>query len=63
MSAMLETGIPISFGVLTTDDREQAEARAGGEDGNKGWDAAATAIEMAKLMRRLEKPDEDAGTL
>jgi len=63
MSAMLETGIPISFGVLTTDDREQADARAGGELGNKGWDAAATAIEMARLMRRLEKPDEDAGTL
>jgi 6,7-dimethyl-8-ribityllumazine synthase len=63
MSAMLETGIPISFGVLTTDDREQAEARAGGEHGNKGWDAAATAIEMARLMRRLEKPDEGAGTL
>jgi 6,7-dimethyl-8-ribityllumazine synthase len=63
MSAMLETGIPISFGVLTTDDHEQAEARAGGEHGNKGWDAAATAIEMARLMRRLEKPDEDAGTL
>ena len=63
MSAMLETGIPISLGVLTTDDRAQADARAGGAEGNKGWDAAATAIEMAGLMRRLEKPAEDAGTL
>jgi len=43
MSAMLETGIPISLGVLTTDDLAQAEARAGGDEGNKGWDAAATA--------------------
>jgi len=59
MTAMLETGVPISFGVLTTDDREQADARAGGDHGNKGWDAAATAIEMAILMRRLEKPAED----
>ena len=63
MSAMLETGIPISLGVLTTDDRAQADARAGGAEGNKGWDAAATAIEMAALMRRLEKPAEDAGPL
>jgi len=62
MSAMLESGIPISFGVLTTDDRAQADERAGGAHGNKGWDAAATAIEMATLMRRLEKPDDDADT-
>jgi 6,7-dimethyl-8-ribityllumazine synthase len=57
MTAMLETGIPISFGVLTTEDRAQAEARAGGELGNKGWDAAEAAIEMALFLRRLEKPD------
>ena len=63
MSAMLETGVPISLGVLTTDDREQADARAGGAEGNKGWDAAATAIEMARLMRRLEKPPGDDDTL
>jgi 6,7-dimethyl-8-ribityllumazine synthase len=56
MTAMLETGVPISFGVLTTEDRAQAEARAGGELGNKGWDAAEAAIEMARFMRRLEKP-------
>ncbi|MGZ4104926.1 MAG: 6,7-dimethyl-8-ribityllumazine synthase [Actinomycetota bacterium] len=63
MSAMLETGIPMAFGVLTTEDRAQADARAGGDQGNKGWDAAATAIEMAGLMRGLEKPDEGAATL
>jgi 6,7-dimethyl-8-ribityllumazine synthase len=63
MAAMLETGVPISFGVLTTNDRAQAEARAGGAHGNKGWDAAVTAIEMARMMRILEKPNEDSGTL
>lgn len=63
MSVMLETGVPMAFGVLTTEDRAQADARAGGDHGNKGWDAAATAIEMATLLRRLEKPDEGASTL
>jgi 6,7-dimethyl-8-ribityllumazine synthase len=47
VSAMLETRIPMAFGVLTTDTLEQAEARAGGADGNKGWDAALVAIQMA----------------
>ena len=45
----LETGIPVAFGVLTTDTLEQAEARAGGSAGNKGYDAAMTAIEMARF--------------
>lgn len=45
----LDAGVPVAFGVLTTDDFAQAEARAGGERGNKGWDAARTAIEMAAL--------------
>ncbi len=45
----LETGVPIIFGVLTTDNWEQAEARAGGAAGNKGFDAAMTAIEMARF--------------
>ena len=49
----LDTGVPVAFGVLTTDDFAQAEARAGGEDGNKGFDAAQTAIEMALLLREL----------
>ena len=46
----LDTGVPVAFGVLTTDDLAQAEARAGGEHGNKGFDAAQTAIEMALLL-------------
>ena len=50
----LETGIPIAFGVLTTDTMEQAVDRAGGKAGNKGADAALAAIEMANLLRRLE---------
>jgi len=48
----LDTGTPVAFGVLTTDDREQAEARAGGALGNKGFDAAQTAVEMAMLLRQ-----------
>jgi 6,7-dimethyl-8-ribityllumazine synthase len=51
--AGLETGIPVSFGVLTCDTREQAEARAGGEHGNKGTEAARTALEMADVFVRL----------
>ena len=50
----LETGVPIAFGVLTTDTVEQAVDRAGGKAGNKGADAALVAIEMANLLRRLE---------
>jgi 6,7-dimethyl-8-ribityllumazine synthase len=46
--------VAIGFGVLTTDTREQALARAGGERGNKGWEAALTALEMADLLGRLE---------
>jgi 6,7-dimethyl-8-ribityllumazine synthase len=50
----LESGVPIAFGVLTTDTMEQAVDRAGGKAGNKGADAALVAIEMANLLRRLE---------
>jgi 6,7-dimethyl-8-ribityllumazine synthase len=50
----LETGVPIAFGVLTTDTVEQAVDRAGGKAGNKGADAALVAIEMANLLRRLD---------
>lgn len=46
---MLETGVPVAFGVLTTDTLEQAQARAGGALGNKGYDAAMTVIEMAQF--------------
>jgi 6,7-dimethyl-8-ribityllumazine synthase len=45
----LETGVPVAFGLLTTDTLEQAEARAGGSAGNKGYDAAMAAIEMARF--------------
>jgi 6,7-dimethyl-8-ribityllumazine synthase len=51
----LETGLPVAFGVLTTDTLEQAVARAGGPSGNKGFDAAMTAIEMARLLMTLGK--------
>jgi hypothetical protein len=47
------TGIPMAFGVLTTNTVEQATDRAGGKSGNKGFDAAMTAIEMANLLRGL----------
>lgn len=49
----LETGIPVIFGVLTTDTIEQAIERAGSKSGNKGWDAAITAIEMVNLYKEL----------
>jgi 6,7-dimethyl-8-ribityllumazine synthase len=51
--AALETGVPVAFGVLTCDSRRQAEERAGGEQGNKGAEAARTALEMADAMARL----------
>lgn len=52
-NAMLETEVPIIFGVLTTDSIEQAIERAGTKSGNKGFDAAMSAIEMANLMKEL----------
>lgn len=52
-AASLETGIPIAFGVITSDTIEQAVERAGTKAGNKGWDAAITAIEMAQVIRKL----------
>jgi len=56
----IDTGIPIIFGVLTTDDYEQAEDRAGGAAGNKGYEAALDAVEMANLYRSLD-PGGDRG--
>jgi 6,7-dimethyl-8-ribityllumazine synthase len=53
-AAALETGVPIAFGVLTTDSIEQAVERAGTKGGNKGFDAACTAVEMANLFRELK---------
>ena len=49
----LDTGVPVVFGVLTTDTIEQAVERAGTKAGNKGWAAAGTALEMANLVRTL----------
>ena len=49
----LETGVPVAFGVLTTDTIEQAVERAGTKAGNKGFDAAVTAIETANLLREM----------
>ena len=54
-----EFNVPIGFGVLTTDTDEQAEARAGGAHGNKGWDAALAALEMADLLERLDTAHDD----
>lgn len=51
--ASLETDCPLVFGVLTTDDAEQARARAGGAKGNKGEEAALAALEMVSVYRRL----------
>ncbi|HSE15151.1 MAG TPA: 6,7-dimethyl-8-ribityllumazine synthase [Candidatus Deferrimicrobium sp.] len=50
---MLDTGIPVSFGVLTTDTVEQAIERAGAKSGNKGAEAAQSALEMVSLLRRM----------
>jgi 6,7-dimethyl-8-ribityllumazine synthase len=57
-TASAEFDVPIGFGVLTCDTTAQAEARAGGEHGNKGWDAALAALEMADLFDRLDAADE-----
>jgi len=54
-NASMATGVPIIFGVLTTDSIEQAIERAGTKAGNKGFEAAESAIEMANLMRSIEQ--------
>ena len=53
--ASLETGVPIAFGVLTTDTIDQAIERAGTKSGNKGWQAAVSAIEMANLLSEMQE--------
>lgn len=52
-NASLETGTPMAFGVITTDNIEQAIERAGSKAGNKGWSAAIAAIEMVDLLRKI----------
>ena len=54
-SVQLEVGIPMSFGVLTTDTIEQAVERAGTKAGNKGWDSALAALEMVNLLKNLSE--------
>lgn len=56
---MRDTGVPVAFGVLTTDDVDQALARAGGSVGNKGEEAALVAIEMARLLPKLTVDPEE----
>ncbi|HEY8079246.1 MAG TPA: 6,7-dimethyl-8-ribityllumazine synthase [Labilithrix sp.] len=53
--AAMSSGVPVAFGVLTTDTIEQAIERAGTKAGNKGWDAAVTAIEMVSLGKALDR--------
>ena len=53
-SVALETNIPVTFGILTTDNLEQAIERAGSKSGNKGYEAAMAAIEMVNLFNELE---------
>lgn len=55
----IDTETPIGFGVLTCDTDEQAEARAGGDHGNKGFDAAVAVLEMVDLLTRLDPDDAD----
>ncbi len=57
-AAMLDTGVPVAFGILTTDTIEQAVERAGTKAGNKGFDSAMSAIEMVHLLRAV---DQQAG--
>ena len=51
----LESKVPVTFGVLTTDNLEQAIERAGSKSGNKGWDAAIAAMEMVNLFKQIKK--------
>ena len=55
----LDTGVPVLFGVLTTENFEQAMDRAGGKHGNKGWDSAMAAMEMAGLLDSLPKAGQE----
>ncbi|HEU4747563.1 MAG TPA: 6,7-dimethyl-8-ribityllumazine synthase [Gemmatimonadaceae bacterium] len=55
----MQSETPVGFGVLTCDTDEQAEARAGGNHGNKGWDAAVATLEMVDLANRIDPQDED----
>lgn len=58
MDAARDFDAPVTMGLLTTDNMEQAEARAGGEHGNKGWDAALAALELLDVLDQLEPEPE-----
>jgi len=58
-AAAADSGVPLGFGVLTCDTMEQAAERAGGAHGNKGWDAAIAALEVADLYDQLQAGDEE----
>jgi 6,7-dimethyl-8-ribityllumazine synthase len=53
----LDTGVAVSFGVLTANTMEQALDRAGGKHGNKGWEAAMAAMQMVSVLDQLPKPE------
>jgi 6,7-dimethyl-8-ribityllumazine synthase len=57
--AATDSDIPLGFGLLTCDNVQQAEERAGGVHGNKGWDAAVAALEMADLLQHLDVTHEN----
>lgn len=61
VAASGESGVPMSFGVLTTNSAEEALARAGDGPSNKGWEAAAAAVEMATIARALRDPERRDG--
>lgn len=56
--AAYDTGVPVAFGVLTTENRAQADARSGPGRDNKGWEAARTSIEMAVFVEEIPEPEE-----
>jgi 6,7-dimethyl-8-ribityllumazine synthase len=58
MDASTEFDVPLGFGLLTCDTVAQAEARAGGSHGNKGWDAVVAALELSDIVERLDAADE-----
>ena len=59
--AAAATGVPMTFGVLTTNSVEEAVERAGEGPGNKGWEAAVAAVEMATLQRAIRQPRPPSG--
>lgn len=58
MQASMDTGIPVMFGVVTANTLAQAQARCGGDVGNKGYEAAMSAVEMTNLLREMEALDQ-----